>query len=268
MGRLNGQVRESAEAAMDGSSHIDVLNRRSPAVTVGAGTKPLHVAIIMDGNGRWANARSLPRLAGHRAGVETVREIVKASPDLGVSHLTLYAFSTENWRRPMTEVIGLMELFRQYLRREAAQLAKDGVKVVFLGDPEPLDRDIRAMMTEIEEATAHNTRLTVAMAVNYGARREIVSAVQSLVSAAAEGEIEADEIDENVVTRALYTGDLPDPDLVIRTSGEKRLSNFLLWQCAYAEFVFVPEMWPEFRRDRFAAALQEFRNRSRRYGAL
>lgn len=229
---------------------------------------PRHVAIIMDGNGRWAAARRLPRIAGHRRGVEAVRAVVEACPDFGVEYLTLFAFSTENWKRPAAEVAGLMQLFRHYLRREAAQLNRDGVRVRFIGDSGPLPPDISQMMQSLEETTRHNVRLTVSIAINYGARSEMARAAQRLAAKVAAGEISPADVDERAFGRELLTDGLPDPDLIIRTSGEQRLSNFLLWQAAYSEFVFAPENWPDFGRDEFARALAQFGTRERRYGTV
>jgi undecaprenyl diphosphate synthase len=227
-----------------------------------------HVAIIMDGNGRWAARRGLSRLEGHRRGVESLRDVVEACPDFGVETLTLFAFSTENWRRPRHEVDGLMTLFRRYLRREAAELAEKGVRVRFVGDRERLPADIRSMMAGLEARTAAGVRLTVVLAINYGGRAEIVGAARALAAEVAAGRRSPDTIDERAVAGALETAGLPDPDLVIRTSGEQRLSNFLLWQCAYAEFVFAPEFWPDFDRAAFARALDAFGARERRFGAV
>jgi undecaprenyl diphosphate synthase len=229
---------------------------------------PRHVAIVMDGNGRWAARRGLPRLEGHRQGAEAVRRVVEACPDLGVETLTLFAFSTENWRRPAGEIHGLMTLFRRYLRRDAAELAEKGVRVRFIGDRGPLDADIRAMMESLEARTAHGERLTVVIAVNYGGRADIMRAARRLAEEAVRGERDPGTIDEAAIARALDTGDAPDPDLVIRTSGEQRISNFLLWQAAYAEFVFVPELWPDFDRAAFERALSAYGARERRFGAV
>ncbi|MGB0506300.1 MAG: isoprenyl transferase [Pikeienuella sp.] len=227
-----------------------------------------HVAIIMDGNGRWATRRGLPRLAGHKRGVETVRDIVEACPDFGIEYLTLYAFSTENWKRSNEEVSGLMGLFRRYMRREAADLARRGARVIFLGDREGLAPDIQAMMTGLEERTADNDKLTLAIALNYGGRGEITKATRNLARKVASGAISADEINEETLGNALDTKGLPDPDLVIRTSGEQRISNFLLWQCAYAEFLFVEELWPDFNREALGRALALYGERERRFGAV
>ena len=227
-----------------------------------------HVAIIMDGNGRWATRRGLPRIAGHRKGTEALRDIVEACPDLGVEVLTLYAFSTENWKRSTEEVSGLMNLFRRYMRREAAELERRGARVIFLGDRAALAPDIQALMASLEERTAENTRLTLAIALNYGGRAEIAAAARALAARAAAGEIDLAEIDEDAIDGALYTAGLPDPDLVIRTSGEQRVSNFLLWQCAYSEFLFVDELWPDFDKAALGRALAAFEARDRRFGAL
>lgn len=230
--------------------------------------KPRHVAIVMDGNGRWAARRGLPRLEGHRRGAEAVRRVVEACPDLGVDTLTLFAFSTENWRRPSHEVQGLMTLFRRYLRRDAAELAEKGVRLRFIGDRAPLDADIRSLMASVEAQTAGGERLTVIIAVNYGGRADIACAARRLAADVASGALAPEAIDEGALDRALSTAGAPDPDLVIRTSGEQRISNFLLWQAAYAEFVFAPELWPDFDRAAFERALSAYGARERRYGAL
>ena len=227
-----------------------------------------HVAIIMDGNGRWASRRGLPRLEGHRRGVEALRGVVEGCADHGVRVLTLFAFSTENWRRPADEVNGLMALFRRYLRREAAELAEKGVRVRFIGDRRPLPDDIRALMAGVEAQTAHCDKLTVVMAVNYGGRAEIAAAARKLAAEVAAGVRLPEDIDESALGRCLETADLPDPDVVIRTSGEQRISNFLLWQSAYAEFVFAGELWPDFDRAALDRALGAFSARERRFGAV
>lgn len=229
---------------------------------------PRHVAIIMDGNGRWATRRGLPRLEGHRKGVEAVRDVVKACPDLGINVITLYAFSTENWKRPVEEVQGLMSLFRRYFRKEAANLVKEGARVVFIGDRAGMDGDIQEMMASLEAQSAHNTKLTICIALNYGGRAEIASAARRLAQKVGEGRIAADQVCEKALASELNTAGLPDPDLVIRTSGEQRLSNFLLWQCAYAEFLFVDDLWPDFTADKLAEALSVFDARERRFGAV
>jgi len=227
-----------------------------------------HVAIIMDGNGRWAQRRGLPRLAGHRAGLEAVRRVVEMCPDFGIGTLTLFAFSTENWRRPPDEVRGLMALFRRYLRKEAAELAEKGVRVRFIGDRTRLDLDIQQMMAGVEAHTAGCDRYDLVLAVNYGGRAEIAAAAQALACEVAAGLRRPESVDEAAIAARLQIADLPEPDLVIRTSGEQRISNFLLWQCAYSEFVFVDEFWPDFDRDALERAMRAFGARERRFGAV
>ncbi len=228
---------------------------------------PGHVAIIMDGNGRWARARGLPRIFGHRRGAEAARQIVKAAADLGIAYLTLYSFSSENWNRPPTEVDDLMGLFRLYLRSEVADLHRSGVRLRLIGDRRRIPGDIVGLAEHAEKLTAENRRIQLILALSYGSRSEIVDAVRRLASAVASGELSPDAIDEAAVSRALYTRDIPDPDLVIRTSGEKRLSNFLLWQAAYSELVFTETLWPDFTRHNLEDAISEFHRRDRRYGA-
>ncbi len=226
----------------------------------------LHVAIIMDGNGRWAAARGQPRTLGHRAGIEAVRRTMEAARSLPISHLTLYSFSAENWRRPLTEIRELMGLLRFYLRSELATFHKEGVRIKVIGDRKPLPNDIVEMITHAEELTQDNKALTLTLALSYGGRQEITAAARGLAKAVESGALRADAIDEHVFQSFLYTGGMPDPDLVIRTSGEKRISNFLLWQSAYAEFVFLDVLWPDFSGEHLAAALDEFHRRERRYG--
>lgn len=225
-----------------------------------------HVAIIMDGNGRWAAARGLPRNLGHRQGVETVRTIVQACRDLGIEFLTLYAFSSENWRRPETKVSGLMDLLRLYIRRELGDLHKNGVRIRMIGDRSRLAPDIVSMIEEAETLTAGNRRLTLVLALSYGGQDEIAAACRRIAADALAGRIKPDAIDSATVEQYLLTAGLPDPDLVIRTSGEQRLSNFLLWQTAYSELVFVDKLWPDFTADDLAAALGEYSRRERRFG--
>ena len=229
---------------------------------------PLHVAIIMDGNGRWAKARGLPRLAGHQRGAEAVRRAVNGARELGVGYLTLYAFSSENWKRPPTEVEDLMGLLRLYLRRELAELHRNGVRVRFIGERDRIARDIVNLIEDAEGRTCANGAMTLVIALNYGSQREIAAAVRRIALEAVAGRLDPAAIDEATVQRHLQTADLPDPDLVIRTSGEQRLSNFLLWQAAYAELVFLDVLWPDFGKDHLAAAIREFEQRERRYGAL
>jgi undecaprenyl diphosphate synthase len=229
---------------------------------------PRHVAIIMDGNGRWAKARGLPRTAGHRRGVETVREVVRGAGELGIAYLTLFGFSTENWKRPAAEVDFLMGLLRHYMRSELETLAKEGARLRVIGDRDGLPRDIAVMIGEAEARTRANARINVTIALNYGGRADIVRAAQRLAERAAAGELAPDTIDETALTRELLTAEIPDPDLLIRTSGEQRISNFLLWQSAYAEMLFVDTLWPDFGKAQLAAAVAEYSRRERRYGAV
>jgi undecaprenyl diphosphate synthase len=230
------------------------------------GAPPAHVAISMDGNGRWAKSRGLPRTAGHRRGVEAVRETVRAATDLGISYLTLYGFSSENWNRPPTEVSDLMGLLRFYLRGEIAELHRQGVRVRSIGDRARLAPDIVRLIEEAEERTRDNVRLNLTIALSYGGRDEILGAFRQIAADAAAGRLKPDQIDEAAIRNRLHTSDLPDPDLVIRTSGEKRISNFLLWQSAYAEMVFDDCLWPDFGRENLQRAVEEFKRRERRYG--
>ncbi len=226
----------------------------------------LHIAIIMDGNGRWAAARGLPRTMGHKAGIEAVRITLKAARDLPISHLTLYSFSSENWRRPMTEIQELMRLLRFYLSSEMNTLHKEGVRICVIGDRDTLPSDIVEMIGKAETLTRNNTALTLTLALSYGGRQEIVAAARSLAAKVGLGQMKASEIDEKAFQESLFTQGLPDPDLVIRTSGEQRLSNFLLWQSAYAEFVFLDVLWPDFTGEHLSQAIDEFRHRERRFG--
>jgi undecaprenyl diphosphate synthase len=227
---------------------------------------PQHIAIIMDGNGRWAKSRGLPRTLGHRSGIEAVRRTIKASVAQGVSYLTLYSFSSENWRRPAAEIGELMSLLRFYLRSELANLHKEGVRVRVIGERKKIPTDIIELIDHAEELTQDNKKLTLVLALNYGGRQEITAAARGLAKAVERGQLQADAIDEHVLQSFLFTGGMPDPDLVIRTSGEKRISNFLLWQSAYAEFVFMDVLWPDFSAEHLAAAIEEFKARDRRYG--
>ena len=227
---------------------------------------PAHVAIIMDGNGRWAAARGLPRAAGHRAGVEALRRAVRAAGEQGIRFLTVYAFSSENWSRPQPEVSDLMGLLKMFVRRDLAELHKAGVRVRVLGEKARLEPDIRALLEEAEALTAGNAKLNLNIAFNYGGRDEIVRAVRRIASAAMAGELDARQIGPETVAANLDTADLPDPDMVIRTSGEMRLSNFLLWQTAYSELVFLDCYWPDFNGEHFAQALATYATRDRRFG--
>jgi undecaprenyl diphosphate synthase len=227
-----------------------------------------HLAIIMDGNGRWATNRGWARLVGHRKGAERVREIVRSAPDLGIKWLTLYAFSTENWKRSTEEVLGLMAIFARYIEREADRLAKAGVRMRFIGDRSRLDPKLQRMMAGIEARTAGLDRLNLTVAINYGGRDEIVRAVRKIAEAAAQGILDPRHVTEAAFAERLDTGGLPDPDLVIRTSGETRTSNFLPWQAAYAEYEFTETLWPDFGPEELAAIVQRFSNRQRRFGGV
>lgn len=227
---------------------------------------PAHVAIIMDGNGRWAKARGLPRVAGHRAGVEALRTAVRAAGEMGVSWLTVYAFSSENWSRPKDEVSDLMGLLKLFIRRDLAELHRNGVRVKMIGERDSLERDIKVLLEEAETLTAANTNLTLVVAFNYGGRDEIVRAARKLAQQAARGALDPASITAATFESCLDTAGMPDPDLIIRTSGEMRLSNFLPWQSAYSEFVFLPCYWPDFTRNHLAEALQTFGARERRFG--
>ena len=229
---------------------------------------PEHVAIIMDGNGRWAQARGKPRLFGHHAGARRVREIVEACPDLGVKYLTIFAFSTENWKRTQTEVSGLMKLFKRYLMSETKELVEAGVRVRFIGDRIKLDENLVALMDELELLTCDNDTVHLTIALNYGGRDEVARATKRLSREVAAGRIDPETVDAETLARFLDTYVLPDPDLVIRTSGEARISNFMLWQSAYSEYVFIDTLWPDFSRDEFARVLSSFSTRERRYGAV
>jgi undecaprenyl diphosphate synthase len=229
---------------------------------------PNHVAIIMDGNGRWAQQRGRPRLFGHHAGAKRVREIVEACPGLGVKYLTVFAFSTENWKRTQTEVAGLMKLFRRYIEREAQSLLKNGVRVRFIGDRIRLEDRLVAMMDELELLTSGNDRVHLTIAINYGGRDEVTRAAKRLAFEVEQGRLTHKDVDAEALAGFLDTHVLPDPDLVIRTSGEARISNFLLWQSAYAEYEFVDTLWPDFTAAEFARVLGSFAHRDRRFGAV
>ncbi|RKT34183.1 undecaprenyl diphosphate synthase [Roseovarius halotolerans] len=228
---------------------------------------PRHVAIIMDGNGRWAQARGRPRLFGHHAGARRVREIVSACPDLGVDYLTIFAFSTENWKRTQTEVSGLMALFRRYIVKEMQEFVKENVRVRFIGDRTRLDKPLQDLMDEAEEMTSRCTRLNLTIALNYGGRDEVARATRRLAQDVADGKLDPAKVDQETLPRYLDTCVLPDPDLVIRTSGEARISNFLLWQSAYSEYEFIDTLWPDFTRAIFTDVLRNYGARERRFGA-
>jgi len=229
---------------------------------------PRHVAIIMDGNGRWAKQRHLPRIAGHRKGIEAARAVVKAAGDLGIEVLTLYAFSSENWRRPADEVNDLMGLLRRFIVTDIDELAENGVRLRIIGNYRALAPDIVDLIEQACAKTAANSRTTLVIALNYGARAEMAEAARRLAEQARAGTLDPALIDENMVADQLQTRDLPEPDLLVRTSGEKRLSNFLLWQMAYTEFMFVDTLWPDFGARELALACAEFGERDRRFGGL
>jgi undecaprenyl diphosphate synthase len=239
-----------------------------PTVPIGEFTIPRHVAIIMDGNGRWAAARGLPRGEGHRRGVEALRRTVRAAGDLGIGILTIFSFSAENWSRPPSEIRELMGLLRRFIRNDLADLHRSGVQVRVIGDRDDLAPDIRNLLDEAEALTKHNDKLTLVVAFNYGARQEIARAARRLAAEVAAGRVAVAEVTAERLATYLDAPDLPDPDLIIRTSGEQRLSNFLLWQAAYSELVFVPVYWPDFDRATLEQAIVEFRGRERRFGGL
>jgi undecaprenyl diphosphate synthase len=234
---------------------------------VSSSALPRHIAIIMDGNGRWAQARGLPRIAGHRRGAEAVRRTLTAAAELGVPYLTLFGFSSENWKRPLAEVDDLMGLLRHYLRGEIAELHRNGVRLRVIGERSRLAPDIVILIENAEALTRDNRGVNLTIALSYGGRAEIIAAMRALAAKAVAGELAPDTIDEEVIARHLFTADIPDPDLLIRTSGEQRISNFLLWQCAYAELVFTKTLWPDFGRDDLERAIADYGGRERRYGA-
>jgi undecaprenyl diphosphate synthase len=229
---------------------------------------PQHVAIIMDGNGRWAAARGLPRVEGHRRGVEALRKTVRAAGDIGIRVLTIFSFSSENWQRPASEVRDLMGLLRLFIRKDLAELHGNGVRVRVIGERDDLDADIRRLLEEAEDLTRQNSNLLLVVAFNYGARDEIARAARRIAASVASGALAPDAITEELIGRHLDAPDIADPDLIIRTSGEQRLSNFLLWQAAYSELVFTPVYWPDFDRTALEAAIDEYRRRERRFGGL
>ena len=229
---------------------------------------PNHLAIIMDGNGRWATTRGLPRTAGHRKGVEALRDTVRAVGEIGIPYLSLFAFSSENWRRPPDEVNALLGLLKRFIRRDLAELHRENVRVRVIGERDTLATDIRGLLEEAEDLTRANTGLTLVVAFNYGARDELTRAVRSIAASVHAGDLDAETIDEETVSRHLDTAELPSPDLILRTSGEMRLSNFMLWQAAYAELAFVPANWPDFDRTQLDNVLADYARRDRRFGAL
>ena len=227
---------------------------------------PRHVAIIMDGNGRWARARGLPRIAGHKQGAEAVRLTVRACSDLGIPYLTIYAFSSENWKRPAGEVDDLMGLLRLYIRRELVGLGREGVRIRFIGDRSRLDGDINHLISQSEQSTKDNKGLIFTVALNYGGRQEILEAARLFAENVRDGKHEPGDMSEQLFESYLESKEVPDPDLLIRTSGEQRLSNFLLWQSAYTEFLFTSTLWPDFNHEHLEQAIHEYQRRERRYG--
>jgi undecaprenyl diphosphate synthase len=244
------------------------INNIAAATAEDGPAVPVHVGVIMDGNGRWAAARGLPRIEGHRRGVEALRRTVRNAGELGIKVLTIYSFSTENWSRPKQEINDLMGLIKRFVREDLAELHQAGVRVLMIGDREGLDPEILKLVGDAEVLTRDNSKLTLAVAFNYGGRQEIARAAQHIAEEAAAGKIDPKDVDAGMLDRHLDTAGLPDPDLIIRTSGEQRLSNFLLWQSAYAEFVVLPVHWPDFDRAALEQAIEEFRRRERRFGGL
>ncbi|WOD38470.1 isoprenyl transferase [Nodosilinea sp. E11] len=247
---------------------IQPINYSTLPVDLHPEALPSHVAVIMDGNGRWATQRGLPRVAGHRQGAQTVKDLLRCCKDWGIEALTVYAFSTENWRRPMAEVTFLLRLFERLLRRELADMQREGVRIRFLGDLSPLPERLQALMQEAMAMTCSNQRVQFNVAVNYGGRQELVAATRHIAQQVACGAISINDVDEAALARVLLTYPLPDPELLIRTSGEQRLSNFLPWQLAYTELYFTDLLWPEFDRAAFYQALQWYQGRQRRFGGL
>ena len=229
---------------------------------------PLHIAIIMDGNGRWARRRGLPRNVGHREGSNAIKKIVKYCDKIGIKYLTIYAFSTENWKRPRNEVDTLMELLLEYLRNADRELAGNSVRIKVIGDMDGLPADIQKEIKRVTRSTADNKGMTLNIALNYGSRDEIISAIRGIAGDVVSGRLDIGSINEELLSNRLYTAAIPDPDMIIRTSGEKRISNFLLWQSAYSEFLFTDVLWPDFTEDRIKEAIKEYQNRNRRFGGV
>jgi len=244
----------------------NVVATRPESEGTSAGAGPRHVAVIMDGNGRWATQRSLPRTEGHRHGVDAVRRLVRAAIESGTEYLTVFTFSSENWRRPKAEISYLFSLLRRFIRQDVAELHSAGVRIRVIGERDGLDDDIVEMIEECEKITALNSRLNLVVAFNYGGRTEITRTARAIAEKVARGEITPDQIDEACFAAHMYAPDVPEPDMLIRTSGEKRISNYLLWQMAYTELVFVDEHWPDFDAEIYKLALAEFSRRQRRYG--
>jgi undecaprenyl diphosphate synthase len=249
-------------SSLDHLSETELTSKLDPDLL------PKHLAIIMDGNGRWAESRSLPRIAGHREGIKSVRDTISLCLELGIQALTIYAFSQENWKRPTTEIDGLMGLLEHYLSTERNKFIEQGVRFRTIGRTDALPASALQWVRAAEQETAHLDKLHLTVALSYGGRTEIVDAVRGLVREVQEGKLQAEDIDEHHVQQYLYTHDSPDPDLLIRTSGETRISNFLLWQVAYTELYFTPTLWPDFRRRELLLALLEFQRRERRFGRV
>ena len=267
--QVGAEVRQTERGSLTATCSEDLViePERQPELNQVPGC-PRHVAIIMDGNGRWATQRGRPRLFGHHAGARRVREIVEACPSVGVKYLTIFAFSTENWKRTQAEVAGLMSLFKRYIMRETRELNTYGVRVRFIGDRTRLDSTLARLMTELENATAGNANMHLTIAINYGGRDEVARATKRLAQDVANGVLKPEDVDEETLPRYLDTYVLPDPDLVIRTSGEARISNFLLWQSAYSEYEFIDTLWPDFTRDEFEEVCTAYGGRERRYGGV
>lgn len=229
---------------------------------------PKHVAIIMDGNGRWAKKRLMNRVQGHQKGSEAVREIVKASREIGISYLTLYAFSEENWNRPETEISALMNILKNFLRNQLSEMQENGIRLQSIGRTEKLQKNTREVLEQTIEKTANNKDMVLTLALSYGARQEMVSAVRKIAEKIKEGSLTVQEINEKLISDFLFTSEMPDPDLLIRTSGEYRISNFLLWQIAYTEIYISPTLWPDFNREKYLAAIKDFQKRDRRFGGV
>lgn len=245
-----------------------MLINQDPSTNMNSDDAPHHVAIIMDGNGRWAQRRGLARTAGHKQGVETVREIVKAADKLGIEYLTLYSFSSENWNRPEAEISELFSLLRMFIRRDLAELHKNNVRIKIIGERDGVPDDICNLLDEAQNLTCDNTGQTLVIAFNYGSRGEITKAIRSIAQKVSDGEMRVSDITEDSVTHSLDTAGIPEPDLLIRTSGEIRLSNFLLWQLAYTEMVFVDTLWPDFTKEEFEDAINTYCGRTRKFGGL
>jgi undecaprenyl diphosphate synthase len=244
------------------------LTRKNESDEIDYSKLPVHIAIIMDGNGRWAKKRGLPRNIGHREGSNTLKGVAEFCDKIGVKHLTVYAFSTENWKRPKSEVDALMGLLLDYLKNAEKELAGKNIRLKVIGNKEGLPNEIHEQIKKVEELTKNRTGLNFNLALNYGSRDEIIYSVKEIATLIKEGKLKVDEIGEDTISNNLYTKGIPDPDLIIRTSGEQRISNFLLWQCAYSEFYFVDTLWPEFKEKDILKAIKEFQKRNRRYGGV